>query len=282
MNLVFQQGSTLVLTNGTTSRKLLVESATLSQTYLEESRSVRTLHSNNIIAETFTNSKSNTSIEFSFYLTNSEDLIFEWFGFSKQLSKFILSPYGVLPAGFDIYLLSTGAVYKVSGVHATTFSFNMSKEGPIKLAVSAVGVDWTEVPSIPSFPSLSSQDSLGFNLSSITLEGYSNLAGITIEMTKDVSWLQDKSLHSVLSGNIYTSSKAICNDFAVSGSISNYKRDNIVSHSNNVDLRINYGDFMEIFLSPCRIFDRLDISEVHRKISDYKLLPSTTNSYIQF
>lgn len=273
----------MVLTNGTTSRRLLVDSASISQTFLEESKSVSTIHNDNVIAHTFTNSKSNPSVEFSVYLTNKEDLLFNWFGFPKVADKFFITPSKILPSNFDIYLLSSGSQYKVTGVHAMSISFNMGKDGPIKLTVNATGIDMEEIPSIPSFNGLTTQSSADFRFQSLELVGSSYLGGFTLEITKDVAWRADKSLHSVLSGNIHTNTRAICNDLAISGSITNYKRDVGFSHTTSQNIQILYGDFMEVFLSPCRVFERLDLnSEVHRKISDYKLLPTTNNSYIKF
>lgn len=278
MSLVFQRGSTLLLDNGSVSRRFLVSSASLSQTYLEERRSIRTIHNNTQIEDTNTNSKGEVSIEFEVNLTSNDGLLFEWFGMPEATSKkYSIIPNQSLPSGFDLYLESNGATYKVTKVYPKNLSMKMDKEGPLRLAISATGANWEQVLTSPT--PLTSQTSDNFIIGS--LSGIS-LAGISLELSRSVSWINSKSVHDAVSGNIYTNKKMYSENYSVSGTITKYKRDDSLSHSLNGIVDFIYGDAMSVHLEPCKTLDRWSTDEVHRKMTDYMLLPTSTNSFIQF
>lgn len=280
MNLVFHKGSTLVLTNGETSRELLVSDASLSQTYLEESRSVRTLHSPNHIKDTYTNSKSPVSVSLTFNLTPTDTLFLEWLGFYLQSGRYYLDPFHELDTSFDLYLKRSGAIYKVTQVFATTASFGFNKTNTLQLIVDATASDWTEVTNITA-PNLTVQSSNDFMYASLELTGYSYLAGFTLELTKSVSWINNKSVADAISSSIYTNKNAILDDIALGGSITNYKRDSSLTNVQDTSLEFKYGNLMTLYLSNVRTFDRWETSEVDKKITDYKVLPHSS-AYIQF
>lgn len=282
MSLVFQQGSTLILTDGNTSRELLVSSVSISQTFLEEERQVKTLHTLNQVADTFTNSKSAASIEFSFHLTAGDELLLDWFGFSKSGSRFNL-PVVVgaqPPSNFNLYLKTLTSWYRVTHVIAQSISFDLSKGQPLSVNVSATGSNWTEV-FILDTPALSKQNSAHFIHGSLEIAGQNNLAGLTFEITKDISWLNDKSVHDALSG-IYLPRRAIIEDLAIFGSITNYKRTPSLTQLRGVPLQFVYADSIVFNLDKVKFLDRWEVSEVHRIITDFKALPTSNNIYIEF
>lgn len=282
MSLVFQQGSTLILTNGNTSRELLVSSASISQTFLEEERQVKTLHSMNQVVDTFTNSKSAASVEFSFHLTAGDELLLNWFGFSKSGSRYnIPLIVGAQPANnFDLYLKTTTSWYRVTNVIAQSIGFDLSKGQPLTVNVSATGANWTEV-FVLNTPALSTQNSSHFIHGSLEIVGQNNLAGLTFEITKSISWLNDKSVHDALSG-IYLPRRAIIEDLSIFGSITNYKRSPSLNQQKGVPLQFVYADSIVFNLDKVKLLDRWEVSEVHKIITDFKTLPTSTNIYIEF
>lgn len=283
MSLVFQQGSTLILTNGTTSRELLVGSVNVSQTYQEEERSVKTLHSFNQVAETYTNSKTQVSIDFSFHLTAGDSLVLNWLGFSNTVGSRHSFPIIVGAAcamGFDLYLKTLTSWYKISKAVVSTISFDFSKSGPLTVSVNAVGSEWSEVFSIIA-PALSKQNSNQFILGSLNLLGQTSLAGFTFEITKDISWRNDRSVHSALSG-IYYPTRAILSDISFAGSITNYKRDPSLSYNSQVAIQLTYANSVVLNIDKAKFLDRWETGEVHRKITDFKALPTSSNIYIEF
>lgn len=279
MGFTFQYGTTLVLTNGITSRELLVSSITASQTYLEESRSVKTIHTPNNIQDTFTLSKSPASVEFECHLTDSDDMLLEWFGFTKSSGVFTIPFNAAIPV-LDIFIKANGTIYKISSAYATTLSVRMDKTSALSVAVSATGTNLVEVPGL-STPSLTVQNRNDFIHGSITIDGYSSVGGVTCEITKDIAWINDKTIHSILSG-IHLNSKAVCQDLAVGGSITNYKRDSSLGQSLNTSVVITYAGLFKLSFDKCKTLDRWDMGDVHRKVTDYKLLPNSVNAFLQF
>jgi hypothetical protein len=278
MAIVFQQGSTLLVDSGSAVRRFLISSASISQTYQEERRSVRTIHNKNQIEDTFTNSKGAASVEFTVYLTKEDGILFDWFGLDNSIAyEHTIAP-SEEPLPFDLYLISTGAYYKVSNVFPRTLSFDMSKSGPIAINVSATGSDWIEVGSIPTISS--QQNPSDFTVSNIL--GINNLAGISLEFTRDINWRDTKYIQNTIEGEIYTPSKITSSNFSVAGTITKYKKDDILSHTTTGVVDFSYGNLMDVHLEPCKLLDRWQTGSVHRKMTDFMLLPTTTSSYIRF
>jgi hypothetical protein len=278
MALTFAKGTTVILFNGTASRELLVESITASQTFLEDSRSVKTLHVPNNVQDTFTNQKSAVSVEFSCLLTPTDSMLFEWFGFSRSGNRYNISPTNTNLPTLTLFIKSPGTTYKVSTVYATTLGFKLDPNNVLGVTVSATGSDLvTDIAPTPT----TRQTRSDFLHGSLNLIGHSRLAGITCEVSKEISWVEDKTIHSILAG-IHKSTKAICTGLAIGGSITNYKRDNTLGTSSGVvDLR--YAGKFSIYLGACKFLDRWDLaSDVHKKITDYKLLHTSTTNYVEF
>lgn len=280
MAFTFQQGTTVVITNGTTSRELLVGSVSASQTFLEESRSVKTIHIPNNVQDTFTVSKSPVSIDMECHLTRTDSLLLEWFGFVKSDGKYLILPAGTALPILDVYIKANGSIYKVSSAYATALSIRMDKTAPLSVAVSATGSNMVEVPSIPS-ASHSIQLRTEFIHGSISIDGYSHVGGVTCEITKEISWVNDKTIHAIMSG-IHLNSKATCQDLSIGGSITNYKRDSNLGHSPVTSVVIDYEGMFKLSFDKCKTLDRWDLSgDVHKKITDYKLLPTSGDAFIQ-
>jgi len=280
MAFTFQQGSTVIITDGTTSRELLVGSVSASQTYLEDSRSVKTIHNPNNVQDTFTNSKSPVTIDLSCHLTKTDKMLLEWFGFIKSGGKYHILPAGTVLPVLDVYIKSNGTIYKASSAYATTLSIKMDKTAPLSVSVSATASNLTTVQAIPTTVH-TKQDRAEFIHGSISIDGYSNVGGVTCEITKDISWTNDKTIHAVLSG-IYLNSKATCQDLAIGGSITNYKRDDTLGYMSDTSVVIDYDGLFKLSFDKCKTLDRWDLSgDIHRKVTDYKLLPTSGNAFIE-
>lgn len=281
MNLVFQQGSTLVIKAAGVSRELLISSASLSQTFLEEAQRVRTIHNNNAVARTYTNELSPVSLEFSCHLTKYDGLLLEWLGLVPDGSdKYLFSPLGILPQEYTIYLKRTGGVYKVANPVAQTISFSFNiRENALMLNVTAEGslIEQSELPALPNHTIQSRTD---FIHGALELAGYDHVGGFTLEYTKDIVWVGAKSIQEALSG-IYYPKVASVADLALGGTITNYKRDSNLLYTPNTVIDFLYGDTVRIKIPQARIFDRLETGEVDLKRQDFKAQP-TSQAYIQF
>lgn len=276
MSLVFQQGSTLVITNGQTSRELLVSSASISQTYLEESQSKRTIHNRMALANTFTNEKSDATAEFEVYLTEGDGLLLEWAGLSPgQGGIYNFSWLDTIPTGWRIYLKRTGAIYEVINPIMQTMSFSFDfRQEPLKLSISALGSNWTEVTQIDA-PNLTKQSYDQFKTGVLDLAGYPYLAGFTLEFTKEIEWANNKNLQTILSNTIHLKNTPTLSDIALSGTISLYKRDDSVDYIPSKTIDLMYGESFRLYIPNARIMERWETAEVDMKREDFKAQPNS-------
>lgn len=280
MSYTFQQGSTLLLTDGIKGRELLLSSFSVSQTYLEETRSVKTLHSPNAIADTFTNSKSAVSFDFSCNLTKTDTILWDWLGLVTVGDKHYITSNPQLRS-LDAYILASNAVYKISNAFLTNLSLQMSKAGVLSAQLSAVATEWSQV-SFPKIHAFTKQSSLDFVHGFLEIAGSSLFGGVTLEITREVTWVSNHSVHKAMSSEIYLPSKAVLTDLAVSGTITYYKTDDVLQYTSNGLIEIIYDQQLKIYLDKCSMLERWSTGDIYKKQKDFKLLPSTTNAYIQF
>lgn len=279
----FQKGSVLFLTDGVSvGRTFLITAMSISQTFLEESKSVNTIHQRNIVLDTFTNSKSPVSVEFGCHLTRSDGLLFEWLGFIPDGNgKYTVATNPSLNK-LDMYLITTTDKYKVSNAHLTTMSLQLSKSAPLTVELSAQGSTFEQVTDIPVIAGSSIQNSLEFAYGYLELVDSPTFGGITVEITRGVSWLSDRTVHDALSPNYHVPTRAVVDDLSISGTIVYYKTDDSLDEAYDVPIDITYADDIQIYLDSCRYFERWETGEVYKKNRDFKLLPSSVNAYIQF
>lgn len=285
MTMTFQAGTTVIVSNGTTSRELLVSSCTASQTFLEESRAVKTLHSLNNIEDTFSNSKSAVSLEFDMYLTPGDSIVLEWFGMSKSSNRYTFSHLGSIPIGYSVYIKTASTLYEISNCILSSMIVKMDgRSSPLGLTISATGGNLAIIPSLPALTN-TRQVASDFITGGVTVSGFNNaITGITLEAIKSISWVQNKTLHGVLSGSIYTPQNATIEDFSIGGTLTRYKLDDVLpAYSTSFAVTINYAGKFVISLTPCKRLSRWDTSDVvHKVMQDFKLLPNVGSAYMEF
>lgn len=254
-----------------------MESITASQTFLEDSRPVKTIQVPNNIQDTSSNSKSTVSIELSCHLTTSDSLLLEWFGFVRAQNKYLIQPAGTLVPVYTVYIVSGSTVYQITNVYATTLSFKMDKERPLSVSISATGSNLTQISNAPT-PN-STQVRTDFIYGNLEVVGQSNIAGVTCDISKTISWLNDKTIHAIMAG-FHLSSKAVCDELAIGGSLTYYKRDSALNYAKEAPVEIRYSDVLRLSFDKCKLLDRWDMGDVHRKITDYKLQPTSGDAHI--
>jgi|TARA_R110000764_G_scaffold109780_1_gene196065 hypothetical protein len=280
--ITFQKGTKLVIDNGVNRYQLLVGSATASQTYVESSQKVKTIHNPNIVERTFVNEKGTSNLTFSCYVGDgiTESSIFEWFGFSESTGTYVIDPNINTLQTVDIYIDAGNTIYKLDTCVGQNISFKLSRKEALMLEVTGVASDLITVSSIPSITY--AQDSSKFYNDTIDITNFSNIAEVTCEITRTINWLGQKSVHDTLSGNIYKQKNPVLASMAISGSITQNKVDNTNVYNNSTPVQIKYGSTFEINLTACNTTDRWDMSSIHQKTTDYKLLPTAVSSYIKF
>lgn len=276
----FQQGSTLIVRGESTSREFLVGNITASQTFLEQSREVKTLHKNNTLSEIFTVSKSNTSISFDVYVgTLLDGILLEWAGFVKSGNKFLINPSLRQAIPYTLDIKSFGTSYTITNVFLENISISMAKNSPLMFKITASGGD-LQIGTSPA-AAATKQNSSEFIFG--TINNFNSLGGLTCEITRGLQWLNQNTVHKAVSNIIYTSDTAICDSLSIAGSITTYKKNNTqIQNNTNETIEFVYANKFKCFLDICNTFTRYDMSEVHRHIKDYKLQSSTTGAYFEF
>ena len=276
--LTFLQGTTLIIDNGTDRYELLISSGTASQTFLESSSSVKTIHNPNVIERVSNTEKGVVNLSFKCQVA-TDSVLLDWFGFELSAGKHLINPNTNTLKGYDVYLNANGTIYKVAGCIGQNISFVLSRKEILQVSITAVAATLETVASIPLTGTLVPQGS--FYNGTIVVPGYSNLASISCEITKNISWLAQKSIFDI--GSIYTSKNAVFNSMAISGSITQNKVDDTNTYNTvNTPILIQYGNTFEINLASCNSTNRWDMGDIHQIVTDYKLQPAAGNSYIKF
>ena len=284
MNLTFQQGTKLIVVDGADKYVYLVGDATASQTYIETSRSVKTLHNPIVVDDTFSTEKSNVSFSFSIHLGDSEvDAgILKWFGMLEVSNKFMLSTetaLGQMPKSVDIYIDAGTTIYKISSCVGQNLSFSLARNTLLSLNITGIGVDLLEdTPPVGGVWHL--QDSSKFYNAPVVVNNLPNLVAVTCELTRDIKWIKGQTTHNI--GNIYLSNTPILDTMALAGSITVNKTGGSRTYTPDTSINIKYGTSFEINLDSCNLTERWDLGNIHKLIMDYKLLPKAANSYITF
>jgi hypothetical protein len=293
--ITFNIGTTLYLTTTTHKYKFLVGEVSASQTFLESRKSLNTLHKRTLVEKTFTTEKSPVSLSFSIYLASGEPekALANWFdlpfvtGTSHSIPTFV--QLDSVPSSSDIYIVgANGTTYKVSSAIGENISFSISQKEILGANVTATGSNLQDVTEDSAEMSIFNglteviQASSAFTNGSVLITNFDNVLGVSMELTRGISWATKKSLFDL--GTIYTARSPTVNNFTISGSITQLKLNNnkntLYDPSRAVD--IFYGPNFNAKLTSCSTTQRLDLGDYHRVVTDYVLLPSAINSLLKF
>lgn len=282
MSLTFRQGTKVILDTGTNRYVIPVSAATASQTYVESNKKVKTLHSPNLFTHTFATEKSSVALSFSMYVGSEDMGILEWFGFALSNGRYIntgIMNLGDTPKQFDIYIDAGYTVYKVKACVGQNISLLLDRKNLLTMSITGVGED-IEATSLPSGGIWKTQDTSSFYNAPLTVSGYPDIVAVTCEITRNISWVRNKSTHDI--GSIYKVNTPIIQDMSISGSITKNKTNNNLGYLPNESILISYGSTFKINMDACNTTDRWDMSEIHKVITDYKVLPTAVDTYITF
>jgi hypothetical protein len=281
MSITFQQGTKLYIDDGTNRYEIVVSSASANQTYKETSRSVKTIHTPNVVADTFTTEKGTANLTFSCYIGSGEveGSILDLFGFVLDTGKYRLSTSNNILNTADIYIDAGNTVYKLDTCVGSNISFKLSRKEILSVEVTATAVELIAGATLPSTGTLYLQNLSSFYNDTIDIAGFTGVVGVSCELTRNVRWVSKKSIHDI--GSLYLPKAPILESLALSGTITKNKKDNVASYSNTgVPIVIDYGDTFSINLDACNTTDRWEMGSIHKSITDYKLLPTATDIYI--
>lgn len=287
MSITFLPGTKVIATNGINRYELLITEIQASETYVESSRDTRTLHNRNLIKDTFVKEKSNAT--FSFTVPFSEELavLLNWLGcsyisgaYNLPLQKGKLSKEDYL----DLYIDSGNTIFRLSSCVAESLSFRFDKSTPLSLNITGTARSMDSVIRVPSIGRLITQSKYLLGSLNVYVDEtpVPRLTGVTAEISREVSWLNQNSVHQALLSSLYQKEQPVISGYSLSGAISQYKQDDMLHYKYGSSVRIIYDSTFHLHFSSCNLTDRWAIESVYKKVTDYKILPDAHNSYIKF
>lgn len=283
MSFAFQQGTKLTMVYEDNRYQFLVSSVSASQTFVESSQNVKTLHNPNLVTRSFITEESTSSLDFELYLGSGtvEEAIVSWFGFHKLGQNNVVDLENINLKKCDMYVEAPGqdpyVLYNCVGIN---ISFSLSRKELLSIKVNATAPKLEQAPYVPTVGTLFVQNSTEFYNAPITIGGFTNVSSVSCELTRDVQWIKQKTVHDI--GSIYNVENAYLKSLALSGTITTFKTDTTKEQVPSTDITINYGDSFAIYMPSCVTTDRWDLGTVHTKATDYKLLPNAVGTYIKF
>lgn len=278
--MIFSKGSKLHIISDNVKYTYLLKEASLSQNVREASYSRNTIHSPSMVDYSFADTKTPVSVSLGLYLGAGESQIFEWMGLYPEDSLGYVSGYKVAPAyrqdlstAPSLYLESRGAVYEVSSAVLMTASFLLGPRTVAAVNISAQGSELNIVSSVPETSSTVIQSSSTFYSSSLQVGGIERISSLSLEYTRDVSWIGFKGIHQI--GDVVSPTKPVLTRFALSGTITVYTDgDNpLYIDSRNYPIVISDKEFT-IGLDSCMVSTRYNTTgDIHTTSIDYKLNP---------
>lgn len=282
MSFSFKRGSKLIIDDGTDRYLLKVADFNFSETFIEKGYEVSTLHSPVAVSNrTYVNSKSNCTFDFEMYFSDSkvvERKILEWYGFSASGEFPVLN--SELTKTFDVYVDVGDKVIWIDNVILENLSFKLDPRGILGMSVTAKGfTSMMDAISLPNQGTLYQQGTFTNEYIEASVPGLdvSRVAGATLELTRDITWLSNQTVHDAFSDTLYIPEDAIGSNLAVAGNITTIRRGTEEpKYLPDVPVTLTLGDYMTISLGHCNITQRADFgSGVLKTVSDFKLLNST-------
>ncbi len=290
MGIVFRQGTVLYIATDTHKYKFLVGEVTASQTFIGSLQKIRTIQNKELIDRSFVTEKGVANLSFSTHLGRGapERELCEWFDMplSSGTTHNIVTSAST-PSIRDVYIKSNNTVYHLPDAVGINLSLKIGKDSILSASVTATATDMLDItgdtPAMSIFNGLTeeSQVTSEWINSNVDIAGYEHILGVTLELTRTIKWLKQKSIFDI--GSIYKVATPVIDLMAISGSITKVKlnnNNNVYTPSSAVD--IQYGANFQVYLESCTVTERWDLGNFHREVSDYVLLPQTTTSFIKF
>ena len=275
-NYSFLKEAKVYIVYGTTKKQLDISSVSFSQTFTEETRSVKTLHNQNNM---FEGSVINTANPANFEITTN--LLIE------DASK-ILFDRLTDTNSFDLYISTESDVFKLEKCVITNGTINIERLRPLSLSISGQASKLIPGSSVPSGMTLrTASSSRTYNLHSdlfVSLSGTDisdHLVSVSIELQNDIQWIPYKTVNTA-SGTRYPTQYTV-NGKVLAGNITRYLNDDTESASQsygtNQSLRIKAGTNIgglfkgiDFNSNNCSLTQRIQTGAVFTKSSDWRMV----------
>lgn len=275
-NYSFLKEAKVYIVYGTTKKQLDISSVSFSQTFTEETRSVKTLHNQNNM---FEGSVINTANPANFEITTN--LLIE------DASK-ILFDRLTDTNSFDLYISTESDVFKLEKCVITNGTINIERLRPLSLSISGEASKLILGSSVPSGMTLrTASSSRTYNLNKdllVSLNSTSisdHLVSVSMELQNEVQWVPYKTVQTA-SGTRYPT-QYIIGGKVLSGNITRYLNDDTESNSQsygiNQSLRIKAGTIIgssfkgiDFNSTNCSLTQRVQTGTVFTKNTDWRMV----------
>jgi hypothetical protein len=275
-NYSFLKEAKVYIVYGTTKKQLDISSVSFSQTFTEETRSVKTLHNQNNM---FEGSVINTANPANFELRTN--LLIE------DASK-ILFDRLTDTNSFDLYISTESDVFYLEKCVITNGTINIERLRPLSLSISGQASKLIPGSSVPSGMTLrTASSSRTYNLNKdlfVSLSGADisdHLVAVSIELQNDIQWIPYKTVQTA-TGTRYPT-QYIVSKKILAGNIKRYLNDdtenNSQSYGKNQALRIKAGTLIgglfkgiDFNSNNCSLTQRIQTGTVFTKNTDWRMV----------
>lgn len=279
-NYSFLKEAKVYIVYGTTKKQLDISSVSFSQTFTEETRSVKTLHNQNNM---FEGSVINTANPANFEITTN--LLIE------DASK-ILFDRLTDTNSFDLYISTESDVFYLEKCVITNGTINIERLRPLSLSISGEASKLILGSSVPSGMTLRTASSsrtynlnkdlfvsLGAGEEATTISDH--LVSVSMELQNEVQWVPYKTVQTA-AGTRYPT-EYIIEGKVLSGNITRYLNDdtesNAQSYGINQSLRIKAGTIIgssfkgiDFNSTNCSLTQRVQTGTVFTKNTDWRMV----------
>jgi len=189
---------------------------------------------------------------------------------------------------FDIYIESDYVIYKIQNCIIENTVFNIERTSIVTISISGTGSKLYQVTNIPGVevPEYTREYIIISSLQVEMDQVLNNIAGIHIEYSNSISWIDNTTLHESLTGEIAYPDNYVLTGRKVSGSITQFlTNDNLntmgdTSRDSSLNIIIGDSNTSNIlsFRMPSIVYTRrLNYDELINRVYDFRV---NTNSGI--
>ena len=272
----------------------------ISQTFAEDSYTVKTLHDQTKMFNGTTITKANpANFSFGIYLTEEKD---------ETIVKSLLTEYDTssgeqLIKTFDLYIVSTESTFKIENCHIQNGDFQFDIDGPLLLNVSGQGEKLTRAgDSTFTVPGTVVSSSATYTPTTPVLDveiggtDVPNLVNATLQVQNNTNFKGYTTLQNSLSvtnnTNAMYPSGFFLENRVVAGNITQFltsgNSSSFFDFSTNSNITIktllNGGTFFQAALTGCMFTKRIQVGEAFQDVIDFRLVssPANLNSIITY
>ena len=294
MSYSFLRESKLYIVYGGNKYRIHTSAAiSFSQTFAQDSYSVKTLHNQSKMFEGATITKANPA-DFSFNvpLTVEKD--------ESPVVDLLSELNSNQLTSFDMYVETGSAVFKLTNAVITSGSFDINPRNQFTLQLQGegtklerVGDESSTIPGNLVTESATRTPLLVYPVVSIDSLDMNNIISTTLTIENEIDWTAystlQKSLNVTNASNIMRPSNYTVNNRTISGAVRQYQTDNNItqfddfSTTSNITIKaIRVGDaanatpFLQLNLNPATFTARMETGEAFAQSYDFRNLDNST------